>query len=125
MKPKHVEYVKIHVQYKILLTPVRFAKTQPIHPVQYVTMVKQSAPHVQTSITQVNSNIYEHQTYVKFGETPKEQQTNIPGKPQSEPTIQRRLTQRQYRVQQMYTKMFLLQKPQKVNKTKQIQKHKT
>ncbi|CAC5398748.1 unnamed protein product [Mytilus coruscus] len=39
-----------------------------------------------TSITQVNNNIDEHQTYVKLGETLKEQQTNITVKPQSEPT---------------------------------------
>ncbi|CAG2250966.1 unnamed protein product [Mytilus edulis] len=39
-----------------------------------------------TSKIQVNSNIDEHQTYVKLGETPKEQQTNINGKPQSEPS---------------------------------------
>ncbi|CAG2212446.1 BHMT [Mytilus edulis] len=38
-----------------------------------------------TSKIQVNSNIDEHQTYVKLGETPKEQQTTINGKPQSEP----------------------------------------
>ncbi|VDI13607.1 Hypothetical predicted protein [Mytilus galloprovincialis] len=37
-----------------------------------------------TSKIQVNSNIDEHQTYVKLGETPKEQQTTINGKPQSE-----------------------------------------
>ncbi|CAG2193531.1 unnamed protein product [Mytilus edulis] len=41
-----------------------------------------------TSKIQVNSNIDEHQTYVKLGETPKEQQTNINGKPQSD-TIKR------------------------------------